>query len=131
MQQHYVSHIHSYAIEVTFLFNQTTGRRKILDFKNLTSDAGVYIDGVTPVFDPSAVGTFDLEEGAGQLMVWMVTRSASSQVVEVWANGARAIVFNDSTALATASVIAGQARFILFEDDMTTNGAEASGTTRL
>jgi len=111
-----------YTIDMSFSFTDLTGYRKILDFKNLTSDNGLYnlnsalnffpvVTG-SPVFSPNGFVRVDL------------TRDASNTLTG-YVNGSPQFSFADSSYLAPVRATDNIINF--FIDDTVTSQGEASG----
>jgi Concanavalin A-like lectin/glucanases superfamily/PEP-CTERM motif len=110
-----------YSVEFAFSLNITNGYRKILDFKGLTNDAGLYVLSDRLDFYPITAGIPNI--GANQLVSVVLTRNAAG-VVTGYVNGSQQITFTDSGNQATFSEPMQSARF--FQDDNATGGNEAS-----
>lgn len=97
---------------------------KILDFKNLSSDAGLYVTALT--------GTLEFIDGSGviqgqglttipttQYVQIALTRNSANDLTSVYENGALAFSFTDSSGLATLgdATNTGNAFLTLFKDD--------------
>lgn len=112
----------SYSVAIRSYFTVVSGYRKMVDFKNLSSDNGYYdINGLAQLYNagtgPSAV------YGANTLAFTVLTRDAATQLFSFYVNGALQNSFIDSANLADFSETAGLARF--FEDDFRTRQTEA------
>ena len=116
----------SYTIDFQSSFTDTTGFRRLVDFKDRTSDTGLYnldralnfyniTTGAMPVFAPNTLAQVT------------ITRDAASNVFTGYVNGVLQISFVDSAGLAifdtpTATPIA---RF--FEDDLAVPNEASAG----
>ncbi|HEX4794261.1 MAG TPA: SdrD B-like domain-containing protein [Humisphaera sp.] len=93
--------ISSYSIQVVFTPSTIGGYQKILDFKNRTSDIGLYSLGGQLVFYSGLgfgpVNTFK----AGQSADVVLTRDASSKLVVAYVNGVKQFSFTDTGGAAT------------------------------
>jgi hypothetical protein len=118
-----LSNVANYSILMDFSFDTLAGFRKILDFKNLASDNGLYnlstalnyfnfTTGPTGAFTP------------GTLARVIITRDSGTGLVTGYVNGVQQISFTDSTSDATFTGTNGIIRF--FEDDNVTGGRESS-----
>ena len=110
----------TYTITTSFDFDTTNSWRKIIDFKDLASDNGLYnlnteLYFVNSAFGPS--GTFT----AGLAATVVLTRDGGTGLVTGYVNGVQQISFTDA---AGDAIISGPLRF--FQDDTFTGGREAS-----
>jgi hypothetical protein len=112
----------NYSIEMIFSFSDLSGFRKILDFKDLTSDNGLYDLATALDFFPlntGAPGAFTPNVNADVVL----TRDGESGQVSGYVNGVpRITTFLDSSNLAVFDP--GIIRF--FHDDTPTGGRESS-----
>jgi hypothetical protein len=110
-----------YSIEMVFRLSDTDGYRKIIDFKNLASDTGLYdCSGELDLF-PVASGSVSLSAGVDAHVV--LTRDAASHVVG-YVDGQEQFDFLDS---AGYGVFDQPDNIIqLFKDDGATGGREVS-----
>ena len=113
----------NYSIEMGFSFDTTGGFRKILDFKNRTSDNGLYNLTHNLNFFPITTGV------GGQItdttfVTVILTRDSGSTVAVGYVNGAQQISFTDTTSLAVFDAASNIAQF--FRDDFATGQGEAS-----
>lgn len=113
----------NYSIEFEFEFDTLSGYRKLVDFKDLTADAGLYNLNTALNFFPVTGGS----SGAFTANVFarlVLTRDGSSNAVTGYVNGVQQITFTDSGSLAVFSAANNIIRF--FEDDTKTGPSEAS-----
>jgi hypothetical protein len=116
----------NYTIQMLFSIDNVSNYRKLIDFKNLTSDSGVYNRGKALNFYTS----FPFVTGAGNnitagsLTNLVVTRDSTTNAFTGYINGVEEISFSDNGSDATFSAINSIANF--FRDDSVTNGAESS-----
>jgi hypothetical protein len=113
-----------YSFLMDFSFQDLAGFRKILDYKNLASDNGVYnlstdLNYFNASFGPN--GAFTANTPARVV----VTRDAATQVVTGYVDGVSQFSFTDSSNDATFTGTNGIIRF--FEDDNVTGQRESSG----
>jgi hypothetical protein len=109
----------SYTIQVVFTPTTVSGYQKILDFKNRTSDDGLYsLNGTLLFFGSSGTGTA-VSIKAGQSEDVVLTRDASSKVVTGYVNGVKQFSFTDTTGLATFT--ATHSIINILQDDLNTN----------
>lgn len=96
--------------------------RKVVDFKDLTSDLGYYDkDGISYFVGAGTGGT----PFVNNVMSFLVlTRDASTKTVSVYVNGAQSLTFYDGSDLADFSGAGGVAHF--FEDDVNFSRREAA-----
>lgn len=111
-----------YSIELQFSFDATGDWRKILDFKNLTSDNGLYNLNGALNFYPIINGATN-PIGSGTSVNVILTRDGSTNVVVGYVNGVQEISFADSD-YAVFDATNGIANF--FNDDYQTSQREAS-----
>jgi len=119
----------TYTIVVLFRFDTVFGYRKIVDFKNGTSDNGLYNLDSNLRFYNVALGS-GTPIGAGVYVQVVLTRDASGNVVG-YVNGTQYISFADGGSLA---VIDGSNTLRFFKDDTlqgTENSAGAVARIRL
>jgi hypothetical protein len=111
-----------YNIEMTFSLSDLGGYRKIIDFKNRTSDNGLYVYLSTlaffdyPPFGPA--GTIS----PSTLVTVDLSRTASGNVIG-YVNGVQQFTFADT--LGDGLVPAGDS-LLFFVDDLATGGTESS-----
>jgi Concanavalin A-like lectin/glucanases superfamily/PEP-CTERM motif len=110
-----------YTIDFSYSFNATAGYRKLIDFKSLTNDAGLYSLSERLNFFPISSGNVNLTAGA--LARVTLTRDAAG-VVTGYVNGVQEISFTDTGNQATFSDPQQLGR--LFHDDNATGGGESS-----
>jgi len=113
----------NYSIELIFQFSDTTGFRKIIDFKDLTSDNGLYNFNTSLNFFPLVTGL----PGAFAPNVdahLVLTCDGTSNQVTGYVNGVQQITFVDSNQLAVFTSASNIIQF--FKDDTATNGTESS-----
>jgi hypothetical protein len=108
-----------YNIEMTFSLTTTSGFRKLVDFKNQTSDNGLYnFSGQLDYFLFAAGSTVTIP--ANTLVTVDLSRNASGQVTG-FVNGVQQFTFTDGTGDATTSTV-----LLFFVDDTQTSGTESS-----
>ena len=109
-----------YTIDMTFHFDTQRGWEKIIDFKNLSVDSGMYTQDNTWSFYP--VGGFGATAAAGVDARLTLTRDAAN-MVRMYVNGSQVGSFADNSNLAN---FGGNAA-MFFYDDHVTGGREAAG----
>lgn len=102
----------TYTIVILFRFATVSGFRRIVDFKNGTSDRGLYNESSNLVFFDVADGSHT-PIGAGIYVQVALTRDAGGNVVG-YVNGTPQITFTDGSNLA---VIDGSTTLRFFQDD--------------
>ncbi len=116
----------NYSIGLRFSLSNLTSYRKIIDFKGLASDAGLYAQDGNLIFFPATVfgaATFL----AGRQIDVVITRDSSSNLFTTYLNGAAQFSFTDSSNLAVAgSLSPSSVPFSFFHDDFATAGSESS-----
>lgn len=113
-----------YTIDISFKFDLTSGYRRILDFKDGTSDTGLYnLNTALNFFNvrSGAGGTF----GDGQQVRVSVSRDAAGSF-SGYVNGVFQFAFIDSGNLASFSATDQRARF--FQDDNQVGGEASAGS---
>lgn len=114
-----------YSIELRFLFDATSGYRKIIDFKARTVDQGLYNLGNSLNFynvgGASAAGAIP----TGQLVHLVITRDDASDLFSAYVNGALGFSFVDGAAQATFGNAGNIINF--FVDDNAVGGEQSSG----
>lgn len=123
-----LSNVGNYSILMDFSFLDLNGYRKIVDYKNLASDNGVYnlstdLNYFNFSFGPNGAFTADT------LARVIITRDSATSLVTGYVNGVQQISFTDSTSDATFTGPNGIIRF--FEDDNVTGGANHRVAWRL
>ncbi len=111
----------NYTIAALFSFDDISGYRKIFDFENLTSDAGLYTLGGQLIFYPTPGGGPAV--GPGTFLEAVLTRDSSTNLVTGYFDGTPVFSFTDSSSLA---VISAANLLNIFQDDNTTGGVESS-----
>ena len=111
-----------YSIELRFLFDATSGYRKIIDTKNRASDQGFYNLGTAANYYPVVTGAAGAFSN-GVFAHVVVTRDASNDF-RAYVDGSQDITFNDGGGLATFTGPGGIINFLL--DDLATGGGESS-----
>jgi hypothetical protein len=116
-----------YSIELVFRLDDVDGVRKVIDFAELTSDSGLYLDsGIAKFVDAASqstvVGNGPVAE-AGILIHVVMARTAASGTVTVFIDGEESLRFVDAAAEATfATAVAN-----FFRDDEATQTDAAAG----
>ena len=110
----------NYSIELVFTFDETTGYRKIIDFSDLVSDAGLYVLNNTLRFyaETAAVGT--LASGYNHIVLSRATNNTTT----IYLNGSEVLSFNDTNGLADLSP---NGDLYLFVDDTEISGEHSAG----
>jgi hypothetical protein len=113
-----------YSIEISFNLDASAGTSKLMDFHNLTADAGLYQQNGTLGFSPSTVaGVQDFSPGANMHVV--LTRDGATNVVTAFVNGQQRFSFLDDQALAAVPGFSNKLNFFLNDG----NDPNASGGT--
>jgi len=116
-----------YSLYMNFEFDTIAGFRKIVDFKNLGSDDGLYNQSGALVYYPFTSALMTIP--AGTFVNVAITRDAASNTVTGYVNGVQQLQFTDSTSDAVFS--ASNNIIYFFQDDTVTGGNESSsGVTR-
>jgi hypothetical protein len=115
--------VDDYSIVLDFSFDLTTGYRKILDFKDRTSDTGLYNLNSSLNFYPNA-GSAGLITPNTMVRV-ALTRDSATDIVNSYVNGVLESSFVDSSGLATFTGANNIAYF--FTDDFPVPGEHSPG----
>lgn len=115
----------NYSIDMTFSLTDLGGYRKLVDFKNLTSDNGLYLLNGSLNFFPIATGPAVV--APNQSVEVLLTRDGATGLVTGSLNGVQQFSFMDSNNIATFDSPNNVIHF--FEDDNATGQREASGGT--
>jgi uncharacterized protein (TIGR03437 family) len=110
-----------YTVVVLFSFNEISGYRRILDFKNNAADTGLYNQSGLLVFFSAASGS-TAAISANTFVQVVLTRDAAKNVVG-YVNGVQQFSFVDS---GDAAVIDTNNRLIFFRDDANSEAAAGS-----
>jgi hypothetical protein len=125
-----------YTIEVDFSFTDVVGYRKVIDFKALTSDAGLYVVDtelqfvVIPVTGCPGNDCYTsppLLFSASTAVKVALSRDGSGNVIG-YVNGSAVLSFNDGGAVGVFDGVGGGANF--FVDDTVTNTEQSAGVVR-
>lgn len=111
----------NYTIAALFSFDDISYYRKILDFKNLTSDTGLYTIGGQLNFYNEASGGPTV--GPGTFFEVVLTRDSSNALMTAYFDGTPVFSFSDSSSL---GVISAANLLNIFQDDAATGGNESS-----
>ena len=111
----------NYTIAALLQFNDTSGYRKIFDFKNLTSDNGLYTNNGQLIFYNENSGGPTV--GSGTFFEVVLTRDSSNALMTAYFDGTSVFSFSDSSSL---GVISAANLLNIFQDDATTSGGESS-----
>lgn len=118
----------TYSIELLFKFENLSGWKRIIDYKNRTSDTGVYIkDGkvsfYNEVIDP------EVSFSANEYAHFIITRnSADNKLLSMYVNGQMINSFVDETDLA---VLSADNILRFFQDDLVVNNEASAGEVAL
>ena len=111
----------NYTIAALFSFDEILSWKKILDFKNLTSDNGLYIyDGQLQFYPVADDGP---TVGPGTFFEAVLTRDSSTALVTAYFDGTPVFSFTDSFSF---GVISAANLLNIFQDDGVTGGGESS-----
>ena len=111
-----------YSIEVLFRFDLLPGFRKVIDFKNGSTDAGLYVLDGCLTFVPNEQDAFT-RIGSDSYVQVVLTRDPADRVVG-YVDGVRQFAFNDRGGLAK---VGGSDSLRFFVDDVTTTKEWSSG----
>jgi hypothetical protein len=116
-----------YSIELVFRLDSVDGRRKVIDFAELASDSGLYLDNGAIVFvDAATQGTYTgsgLPAEPGVNIHVIVSRDAATGTVTVSVDGEERLQFVDTQAEATFETAIAN----FFRDDNVTRIDAAAG----
>ncbi len=112
-----------YTIDIGFSFQTLSGYQKIIDFKDLASDAGLYTLNTSLSYFPntSSPGLFT----PNTIVAVRLSRNAAG-LVQGYVNGALAISFDDSVNAPSNTAIFNPAVMRFFHDDNPTGQREAA-----
>jgi Concanavalin A-like lectin/glucanases superfamily len=113
-----------YTLDFSYSFDVTGGFRKLVDFKSLTSDAGLYNFNQNLIFYPRTTSGTTNPLATDSLARVTLTRD-SANTLSGYVNGVQAFSFVDTANEATFSDP--QQLAWLFRDDNATRGLESSG----
>ena len=113
----------NYTIAALFSFDNIAGYKKIFDFKNLTSDTGLYTLNGRLIFYSTGTGCPAVDPGT--FFEAVLTRDSTTDLVSVYLNGAPVFSFTDSSSL---GVISGANLLNIFQDDFAVPGEITSGS---
>ena len=111
-----------YSIEVLFRFDLLDGYRKVIDFKNGSTDDGLYVLDGCLIFFPKEQDALT-RIGSDSYVQVVLTRDAADRVVG-YVDGVRQFAFDDRGGLAK---VGGSDSLRFFVDDVTTTGEWSSG----
>lgn len=114
----------TYSIEMRFSFEILSGYIKIIDFKDLTSDDGLYNLDTALDFFPVTTGPSGAFV-ANTITHLVLTRDDATDAVVGYVNGVQQITFTDDLDRATFSGLNNLIHFL--QDDFPTGQGEASG----
>ncbi|GAA5184502.1 hypothetical protein GCM10025771_38720 [Niveibacterium umoris] len=116
----------NYTLDLSFSFGATSSWRKVLDFKGLTSDAGLYnFNSALQICDCSTQINGPANDFiADKTLRVTLTRDATTQVVNGYVNGALRATYTDSSNIFVFSTPNRTVNF--FIDDFATGQGEAS-----
>lgn len=117
----------SYSIELQFSFANVSGYRKVLDFKDRSSDVGFYVLNSTLNFYPIAFPGGS-PFSANTLADVILTRDAGTGLTEGYVNGIQYFGFTDSGGSAIFDAANNIIQF--FNDDNRTSGEASAGCVR-
>ncbi len=109
-----------YSVAVLFAFENVSGYRRVLDFKNRSTEAGLYINSGDLSFYTVASGGLGLLPN--QWLQLVLTRDSNS-VVNIYANGVGKMTFTDAGG---AAVMGPENVLRFFQDNALGAGGEAS-----
>jgi hypothetical protein len=113
----------NYTIAALFSFDEILSWKKILDFRNLTSDNGLYTYDGQLQFYPVAVVPPTV--GPGTFFEAVLTRDSSTALVTAYFDGTPVFSFTDSSSWGVISV----ANLLnIFQDDLAVPGESSSGS---
>jgi hypothetical protein len=113
----------NYTIAALFSFDAISGYRRILDFKNRTSDTGLYtLNGQLNFYNQASGGP---AVGPGTFFEAVLSRDSSTNLVSAYFNGTPVFSFTDSSSL---GVISAAKLLNIFQDDLATPGEASSGS---
>ncbi len=118
-----LTNIGNYSVELIFNFTSINSYRKILDFKDLTVDSGLYNLNSNLIFYSVATGSGGAFAANLDVRLILTRDSATNQVVG-YIDGVQKLSFTDSSSLGTFSGANNIMQY--FKDDVVTGHSEAS-----
>ena len=116
----------SYTLAMRFRFSDVSDFRKAVDFKNLASDFGLYVNSASLDFYPDTGAGPGGAFAANVFSVLALTRNDSTKNVIGYVNGIKQWEFTDNGEVAVPVFTSGVSTFQFFKDDVLTGGLEAS-----
>lgn len=114
-----------YSIEIVARLDQISEYRRLLDFKDGTSDLGLYNFAGSLSFPPTIFGTSNVISTTAFVTI-LLTRDSGSDELTGYANGVAQFSLTDTSG--TAIFSAPGARMVFFRDDNVFPGEHSSGT---
>lgn len=115
----------SYTLAMRFRFSEVSGFRKAVDFKNLTSDNGLYVSTARlELYGVSGAGPGGAF-AANVFSVLALTRNDSTKNVIGYVNGIKQWEFTDNGEVAVPDITSGVSTFQFFKDDGLSSEASA------
>jgi hypothetical protein len=116
----------SYTLAMRFRFSDVSDFRKAVDFRNLASDAGLYVNSASLDFYPDTGAGPGGAFAANVFSVVALTRDDSTRNVIGYVNGIKQWEFTDNGEVAVPVFTSGASTFQFFKDDgVTLNEASA------
>lgn len=118
-----------YSIEMRFMPYEVSGWRRLIDFKNRSSDTGLYIDDGRIGFVSTDVHLgADVLFRSGVMVDLLLTRDASTNLVSVYVDGVLALQHDDSVGTAVFDTDpGGQTQAWFFVDDLSVPNEATAG----
>ncbi len=113
----------NYSIEMEFSFDAVTSWRRIIDFKNRTTDVGLYNYWGAIQFFPDTTGSGLFTPGG--IVNIIITRDGATDAFNIYANGTNVLSRTDVNDDAVFSMPGQQANF--FVDDLVVRNEASSG----
>jgi hypothetical protein len=110
-----------YSLGMRFSFAENSGWNKFVDFKNLTADAGQYVNGGLSFYPVTGGGSFS----TGVMHDVFLTRSSATNTYSAYLDGSLVYSFTDSSSLGVFTATGGIMHF--FRDDSGTGGEASPG----
>jgi hypothetical protein len=118
-----------YSIEMRFLPFETSGWRRLIDFKNRQSDTGLYIhDGRASLVAAANTDSAEVAFQSGQICDLLLTRDPETQQLRVYVDGALLLDLPDDAGTAVFYADGdGATQAFFFLDDLAVSGETTGG----
>lgn len=123
----------AYTIDLRFSLDRIAMYQKLIDFKGLSADEGLYVYGASIDFVVNAAQPVEIETPAlivaGQAIQLTLTRTAAG-LVTAYVDGAHPVAFDDGASAAAAFSQPGQVAYFFVDDTLSRPDENAVGTVQ-